>query len=248
MHFGIKSIGVLFQVVMINHFNKKKIADLDVLEIPGDPDGKTILLLHGFGSNAMDLVPLHRIFQEKLKPNWLFPMAPFNVSGIPSNKGRAWFPVNLSTLQTAFEKKDLKTVENAFPKDLTEFRECIECLVGELNIPRSKLIIGGFSQGAVLSVDVALNGTESVAAILIFSGTLIYESMWRSLSHQHTKTLFFQSHGTHDPLLPLEKAAELASLLQDGGLKGKLHMFEGGHEIPQSILFQLNLFLKSLVN
>lgn len=244
MHFGIILIGLLFQNAMKNEPKKKEIAGLEVVELPGDPGGATILLLHGFGANAIDLFPLSGVFRQRPRPTWLFPDGPLEITIAPGYNGRAWFPIDFDALQSALQGKDLDVVASAFPEELGETRERVERLVGELNIPRSKLILGGFSQGAVLAVDTALHGRERVAALLIFSGTLIYEPVWRRLSHLHAQTPFFQSHGTHDPLLPLDRAKELERLLQEGGLKGNLHVFQGGHEIPGSILLQLNTFLK----
>lgn len=233
---------------MANNVNKRIIAGLDVLELPGDPDGATIVLFHGFGANAMDLVPLSGVFRQKPRPTWLFPNGPLEILFAPGFSGRAWFPVDIEALQSALQINDFEAVAHAFPEELTQTRERVERLVGELYIPRSKLILGGFSQGAVLAVETALHGMERVAALLIFSGTLICEPIWRRLSHLHPKTPFFQSHGTDDPLLPLKKAQELETLLLEGGLEGKLHIFKGGHEIPQSILIQLSAFLNNLLS
>lgn len=239
---------MLYPAAMKSTLKKKQIAGLDVVELPGDPGGATIVLFHGFGANAMDLVPLSGVYRQSPKPTWLFPNGPLEIPIAPGYSGRAWFPVDIESLQRALQRNDFEAVENAFPEELTQARERVERLVGELDIPRSKLILGGFSQGAVLAVETALHGMEPVAALLIFSGTLICASAWKRLSHLHPKTPFFQSHGTHDPLLPLKKAEELAALLQEGGLKGSLHTFKGGHEIPQPILILLNAFLKDLLS
>ncbi|MCC5832611.1 MAG: dienelactone hydrolase family protein [Chlamydiales bacterium] len=227
---------------MLNNLKKREVAGLEVMELPGDPNGPTIILLHGFGANAMDLVPLSKVFHLSPQPTLLFPNGPLEIPIAPGYSGRAWFPIDIEALQ----KDGFQAVENAFPKELSNARERIQRLVGELYIPRSKLIIGGFSQGAVLAVETALHGIERVAALLIFSGTLINEHLWRRLSHQHPKTPFFQSHGRDDPLLPLGKAEELEALLIEGGFQGRLHIFNGGHEIPQVVLAELITFLKSL--
>ncbi len=228
--------------------NKRNIAGLDVLEIPGDENGATILLLHGFGANALDLASLHGVYRRRPRPTWIFPDAPLEIPIAPGYTGRAWFEIDFEGLQKAFQEHNFEAVSKAFPPELTEARTQIESLIGELEVPRSKLIIGGFSQGAVLATETALHGNERMAGLLIFSGTVVCEPDWRKLSHLHAKTPFFQSHGLQDPLLPIKKAEELENLLLEGGLEGKLHSFKGGHEIPQLILLQLNAFLTNLLS
>lgn len=225
----------------------REIAGLEVIEVTGDPDGATIILFHGFGSSSMDLVPLSGVFQGSPAPTWLFPNGPLEIPIMPGHNGRAWFPVDMQALQTALQMGDYDSVANAFPGELDDARLQIERLIIELKVPRSKLILGGFSQGAVLAIESALHGMDRLAALLIFSGTLICEPNWRRLSHLHSGTPFFQSHGIDDPILPMKKAENLERLLLDGGLRGNLHKFDGGHSIPQSILSHFNSFLLKLL-
>lgn len=196
----------------------------------------------------MDLAGLSEVYQQPPRPTWLFPNGPLEIPIMPGYNGRAWFPIDIEALQTALQKGDFDAVANAFPAELADARQQVERLVGELDIPRSKLILGGFSQGAVLATETALHGMDRVAALLIFSGTLICEPKWRRLSHLHAKTPFFQSHGTNDNLLPMKKAEALEQLLLEGGLQGKLHRFNGGHEIPQTVQRELNAFLVNLLS
>lgn len=233
---------------MERRINNKTIAGLDVTELPGDPDGATILLLHGFGANSMDLFPLSGVYRQTPRPTWLFPNAPLTIPGFPGDQSRAWFPLDIEIMQRAIRTQDFQVVKNAFPSDLRESRTQIERLVGELDIPFSKLIIGGFSQGAVLATETLLHGRERAGGLLIFSGTLVFEPDWRKLSTLHAKTPFFQSHGLYDPLLPIEQAQKLEQVLLEGGLKGKLRIFKGGHEIPSGILGQLQQFLSHLLS
>lgn len=226
---------------------RKQIAGFEVVIEKGDPNGATIVLLHGFGADAMDLFPLSGVLRQRPRPTWIFPTGPLEIEIAPGYTGRAWFPVDFEVLQRAYQKGDFESVATAFPAELGKVRQQLDGLVGELNIPRSKLILGGFSQGAILAIETALNGMDRVAALLIFSGTLVCEPSWRKLAHLHAQTPFFQSHGIEDPLLPLKKAEDLEALLLEAGLKGKLHRFHGGHEIPQKILIQLNTFLTNLL-
>lgn len=223
---------------------KRKAGQLEFLEITGNPNKGTIILFHGFGADAYDLVPISNIYQG---PTWLFPQGPLEIPIVPGYSGRAWFEVDIELLQRAIREKRFDEVSKAFPPELKEAREIAEDLLIQLDLPRSKLILGGFSQGAVLALELALHGVNPCTALLIFSGTIVNEEKWRHLAPLHAHTRFFQSHGFEDPLLPMEKAKALCTLLTDCGLKGELHPFHGGHEIPQSILIQTNTFLTHLL-
>lgn len=219
---------------------QRRVGGLDILEKPGDPHRGTIVLLHGFGADASDLAPLCNAYEG---PTWIFPQGPLEIPFSPGYTGRAWFPVNIELLTRAIQEGRFDDVFKAFPPELNGARDCVDALLDDLNIPRSQIILGGFSQGAILAVETALHSPLRCGGLVIFSGTLINETSWRRLAPIHGGTPFFQSHGTHDPLLPLPNAQVLTQLLQDGGLKGELHTFNGGHDIPSVILKQLTSFL-----
>lgn len=225
------------------HFVKKNLGNLELLEVPGEPGGVNIILFHGFGSDAFDLLSLSKICQKKPRPTWYFPRGPLEIPFSAHYVGRAWFPIDSDALHRALREKRYDEIDQAFPTELSTARMIGERLIGELDIPRSKLILGGFSQGAIFAVDLALHAPDRCAGLLILSGTIMHATGWKQLAHLHAQTPFFQSHGEQDAVLPFEKGIELEKLLIESGWKGKLHRFPGGHEIPHSILIQLHHFL-----
>ena len=108
------------------------------------------------------------------------------------------------------------------------------------------MILGGFSQGAVVATEMALQAKKNIAGLMILSGTLINEKAWSSLCTSKKGLPFFQSHGKSDPLLPYKRAERLESILEKGGLVGSLNGFSGGHEIPPATLEQMRSFLNSI--
>lgn len=235
---------------MVNPANLKKrnLLGLEVLEIPGDPQAATIVLFHGYGADAYDLVSLSKVYQGQPRPTWIFPNGHLKVSLGHGYEGRAWFPVNFQALQEAMQTRSPENIANAFPPELSEVRQLGKQLIAELNIPLSKLFIGGFSQGAVLATEIALDAFTSVAGLLVLSGTLIHENRWRQLAEMHSGMHFFQSHGDQDPLLPLSRAQSLEALFKSAGMQGKLHVFHGGHEIPYSVLGFLGEFFAKFLS
>ena len=141
-------------------------------------------------------------------------------------------------------------VERSFPDERPpEMQKAREHLLGFLEkaeINPSQTIIGGFSQGAMMSVDLCLSVPQNFLSLLILSGTLIAKNDWKSLLETKQEQRFFQSHGDNDPLLPFAHAEKLYNLLRQNQFAGDFHQFKGGHEIPLAVLEQLKAHLDSL--
>jgi phospholipase/carboxylesterase len=97
-------------------------------------------------------------------------------------------------------------------------------------------VLGGFSQGAMLSLDVALHRPTPPAGLILMSGTLLAESVWKPRLNQLAGVPVLQSHGRHDPLLPFSIACALRDELRAAGAKLDWVEFAGGHEIPPVVL------------
>lgn len=228
-------------------FQRKIANHIEYLEVPGDSDGVSIVLFHGYGADAFDLFPLSQVFRGPPAPRWIFPFGHLEIPITPEYTGKAWFPINIENLRRAIDSHQLEDVVRAFPAaELLKARQIGQSLIDALNIPSSKLVLGGFSQGAILATELALHAEESCSGLIILSGTLVDENEWKVLARKHAAIPFFQSHGKQDPILPFERAQPLEKILQDAGLHGKLHAFQGGHEIPQSVILQLRDYFEFL--
>ncbi|NGX61279.1 MAG: Carboxylesterase 2 [Chlamydiae bacterium] len=229
-------------------YQKKKLAGLEIVEVAGDTEGPVILLFHGFGADAYDLVPLSKDYQNNPQPTWLFPQGPLEVPLMPGYSGRGWFPIDIEALQIAVRDNGFEEVAHAFPEDLRPLTDQIHQLIGELSVPPSKVLLGGFSQGGILAIETILHSPWQLGGAILLSTTLIHTPDWKRLAPQHAGTPFFLSHGTEDPMLPFSQAEALGNLLTNAGWKGSLHSFPGGHEIPHHILISLQNFLHTLLS
>ena len=135
------------------------------------------------------------------------------------------------------------------PDGLVDARAQLMRLLDELEarfaVTADRLVLGGFSQGAMLSLDVALHRATPPAGLLLMSGTLIAEAAWapRMPSLEHVPVML--SHGRHDPLLPFAIAELLREQLTAAGAKVDWHPFAGGHEIPATVLTAAVGFLRA---
>ena len=113
----------------------------------------------------------------------------------------------------------------------------------QLPIDYKKTVIGGFSQGAMLTCDAVLQTDYPFAGLVQLSGNLLAQAVWSPLMTKRRSLPVFQSHGTKDDILPYIGAERLRDALTQSGLVVEWHSFHGGHEIPYSVLNQLGGFL-----
>ena len=161
----------------------------------GGGEGPVIVLLHGFGAPGDDLVSLHRVFRVETEVRWVFPEAPLDLSAVGYGLGaRAWWMLDLAalerTMQTGPEDRS-----GEHPAELPEARGALSELldVVEKELRPSKLILGGFSQGAMLSLDAALHDPRPLAGLIQLSGTVIAESEWKPRMASRQGLPVFQS-------------------------------------------------------
>jgi phospholipase/carboxylesterase len=108
-------------------------------------------------------------------------------------------------------------------------------------------VLGGFSQGAMLSLDVALRTSRPLAGLVLMSSTLIAAGEWTPLFPTRRGLSVLESHGRDDPLLPFALAELLRDLLRHAGLEITWVPFRGGHAIPDVVLDALSAFLRAVL-
>ncbi|HVY27293.1 MAG TPA: hypothetical protein VHB79_12125 [Polyangiaceae bacterium] len=228
-----------------------KIADLSVV-LAGGPDGNgggdgpMVVLMHGFGAPGDDLVALAEHVQVPREVRFAFPAAPLALEmGVPAEyAGRAWWLIDMMELQHAVMTRDYATLTGRVPNGLTEARARVVALLDALEkdhgAARNQLVLGGFSQGAMLATDVTLRTERPPAGLAILSGSLICRNEWLPLMKARAGLPVLQSHGRADPVLSYEIAEELRRELASAGLAVEFVPFNGGHGIPPTALAGLS--------
>lgn len=221
--------------------SQRKIGNLNVYEVKGKEDGHAIIMLHGFGANAQDLLSLHQHIKAPVGTNWYFPDAPMEMDFGGGYIGRAWFPLMSSAIEHV--AKYGMDFSRLHPPELDKANAEIVKMIEAIGIPLAKITIGGFSQGAMLATDVTLRLSGDTNGLIILSGTLISETEWSFFAQKKSKIQFFQSHGTEDPILDFQGGKNLESMLRENGMSGEFISFNGGHEIPDKVLKRLSQYL-----
>lgn len=214
----------------------------------GGGTGPLVVLLHGFGAPGTDLVPLYRELRPPEGTRFAFPEAPLELD-LGVGESRAWWLIDMLKLEAALVRGELRDLTRDVPEGLAEARalvtEMLDALERELGVDGSRIVLGGFSQGAMLALDVALRTGRPLAGLALMSGTLLAEDEWLPLMPKRAGLPVLQSHGRMDPLLPFSIAERLRDELTKAGLAVKFIPFNGGHEIPGGALDGLDELLRT---
>lgn len=223
-----------------NHFLWNELRGQELVTNPSAP---WVILFHGYGADCNDLFPLAEMFPVEKNWNWLFPQGPLEVPIGMGWTGRAWWNLDLEKMQ----QDSLRGIDRdpglENPPELPLVREKVLKMIHDLKVPWSDIVLGGFSQGAMLAMDIAFHAKEKPKALIVLSSNLISKEKWKERSANLVGLPFYQSHGTNDSVLTYKNAQKLEGFLKTSGLNGKLSTFNGGHEIPQKVINEVGNFL-----
>ncbi|MBX3222077.1 MAG: phospholipase [Labilithrix sp.] len=217
-----------------------------------------LVLAHGFGAPGDDLVGLASAIDAPPGTVMVFPEALHGLRELTGQAGfgdaRAWWMIDFARLELALASGQARDLSGEVPEGLAEaraaFSEMLDALAKEE--PAARLVLGGFSQGSMLAVDVALRQPErKIDGLVILSGTLLAEREWTPLMGAHQgadgarRTPVFQSHGRSDAILPFAAAERLRDSLSGAGFDVTFDPFAGPHTIPPRTMQALSAWLRA---
>lgn len=214
-----------------------------------------VVLCHGFGAPGDDLVPLQREFVQ-IEPalrrvRFVFPEAPMSLGSAGFGyDARAWWNIDMNEVMRLQmgDPVALKTFRAREPEGMPQaraaFLKLLDAVCTGSDLAMSHVVLGGFSQGAMLTTDVSLRADDAPAGLAILSGTLLTEDIWRVKAERRKGLRVFQSHGKDDPLLPYANAVALKELLEKATADVQFTTFIGGHSIPPGVITSLATFIK----
>ena len=216
-----------------------------------------VVLCHGFGAPGGDLVPFAPAMLDasgKLAgaARFYFPEGPLDLSSIGMWGSRAWWMIDMDALNRAMADNTFRDrARNDRPDGMLEARAMVQKLVEEVKeetgLPTSRIALGGFSQGSMVTMDVAFQLEQNPAALIAWSGTLLNEDEWRERSQHHAGMKVLQSHGRQDPLLSYAWAEDLRDVLVEVGADVEFVPFDGPHTIPDEALIRTVSLLESVL-
>jgi phospholipase/carboxylesterase len=196
---------------------------LNAIELPPRAPGlsRTLVLLHGYGADERDLLPIAHELDPRLRAISL--QGPIALSG----PMRAWF--NLS-----------QDLQGRISFDPGEARAAVQAAIGAIEqvaAGSSRPLLLGFSQGAGIALGAALLRPDLVSGVLSFSGVArALEDRDHAPLEELKGLRVFAAHGLEDPLLPISLGRGLRDELIRLGVAVEWHEYPMGHMVtPEEI-------------
>ena len=204
---------------------------------PGDGPHPTILLLHGWGANAHDLLGLAP-FLHGGEALVLSPEGPVAFEVGQGRVGFGWWPITQSR----------EIDPQAFDAARQLVREFLDEACRRYPVDRRKIVVIGFSQGGVVAYDLVLGDPGRFAGLVALSSWLpeqLDSAIPTQDEHKNFPALVI--HGTKDPMIPVERAQESRRRLIARGVNVHYREFEMQHEVNPDALRELVVWLEDRV-
>jgi phospholipase/carboxylesterase len=186
---------------------------------------RAIVLFHGTGGSAEDLMGIARAFDKSAHV--------FGLQGDVVEHGMKRFFKRIRP--GVFDEEDLVKRTHALDRTLSEIAEQYE-------IPVSKMVLVGYSNGANLIASyLSLYGEQA-------SGVFLFQPM-RPFKDLTFNTLqgypVFISAGTNDPIVPVDESKALIDPLLRAGAYVQVHWHDDGHSLSQKTLEEARTFFRT---
>lgn len=187
-----------------------------------------VLLLHGLDMSPAQLAPIVRSL--RLPALVALPAGP-----VERADGRlAWWPVD-DAARAVRLRAGPADLHDAHPPGRERARDTVHSAARALRerAPGLPLLVAGFSQGAMLALDCALQPPAlAVDALALWSASRLAFSEWAPAMHRLRGVRVDLRHGRADLNVGLFAAQALHDALLAEGADVRWAPFEGGHEIP----------------
>jgi len=198
---------------------------------------QVIVLCHGYGGDGKDISTL-AINWQRFLPEAIFlcPNAPEICAVNP--QGYQWFDLSSDKEELILEKSLIAE------EKLNTF---IDQILNDFQLEPNNLALVGFSQGCMVSIQIALKKKKQISCLIGYSGKVINQ---KHLSDNiHSKPKIFLMHGANDTLVPPTYLLEAKEYLVKHGLKIKTKMFKDcEHRIPvEGVSLGLGFLKKNLL-
>ena len=195
----------------------------------GDPEG-LLVLLHGRGADELDLAPLLDLLDPQRRLLGVTPRGPLS---FPPG-GAHWYAL-----------RELGYPDP--PTFLATFERLAEWLDG-LGFPSEQTVLGGFSQGTVMSYALALGrGRPRPAALVALSGFMPTVPGFELELGAAAGLPVAIGHGTYDSVIGVEWGREARSALEAAGADVVYREYPLPHAVEPGFLRELGPWVEAAI-
>ena len=197
-----------------------------------------VVLLHGFGASMTDLAGLSTMV-DRTGYLYLFPNAPIQMQIGPGMTGYAWTPPGTTTDVHASER----AAERAEELLVGFYDEIAE----RHGVDDGGIVMGGFSQGGMMTYRFGLPRPEKFAGLVILSGRVPSPDGLSIRLPEFRDQPVFVAHGTQDMMINLNDARTSRAFLESNGYQPEYHEYHMGHEINNDVMADLVPWLSNVM-
>ena len=192
-----------------------------------------VVLLHGFGASMRDLVGLSPSI-DRSGYLYIFPNAPIEMTIGYGMTGYAW------------------TIgPGSSPDEAARAEAMLEALIEEVGqrygVGEGRMVLGGFSQGGMMTYRYGMPNPELFAGLVVLSGGVNGQDELRDRLPAHRNQPIFISHGTEDGVIPVEEARRSLRFLKEEGYTPEYREYSIGHEIGQEVVQDLREWIRRIL-
>lgn len=197
---------------------------------------KLLILLHGYGANGMDLMPIGDYIKKTVTKFELDYSAPDAFEICDANPyGFQWFKLSPDrdySYNAEVEKVSAKVLSDIIMQETQNH-----------HIKISDVILCGFSQGGMVALSTSLTAKDKPLATICLSGLLVDNIS--PIGKMQPNILVM--HGEEDDVLPIDFYNKTKQQLDDHGIEYQAKSYPNlGHSISQDELDDLIIFLENL--
>lgn len=207
----------------------------------GDPE-LAVIWLHGMGVDNTDFAPFPDEILGFDGPvcRFILPNAPMReMSMHPGYPLRAWYDVPGRSID-----------ENEDARGIRESAKRVAQLIDEIEaqgVPRSRIVLGGFSQGAAISLFAGLRMERPIGGVAALSGYLpLAGRLFSEAPPGGRRTPIFMAHGEFDSVVPPVMAARGAEVISQVDPAMIARTYPMDHELCQEEMHDLAAFLRNI--
>lgn len=183
-----------------------------------------VILLHGVGSNEQHMFSFADALPDRFKV--VAARGPLTLG----NGSYAWFHVEFGANGPVPNEVEAERARITIVRFIAELKQVED-------FDENQVYLLGFSQGGIMSYNVALTNPEKVAGIAVMSGRLMPEIKPLVVADERLKQLqIFVSHGKQDNVLKFAYAEEAVAYLKSKGIQPGFHIYDEGHTISGQML------------
>lgn len=203
----------------------------------------SVLWLHGLGADGHDFAPIvpELRLPASLSVRFVFPHA--TVQPVTINGGmamRSWYDILTPSLVKREDEQGIRASELA-----------IRALIARENargIPTERIVLAGFSQGCAMTLHTGLRLPAKLAGLMGLSGYLPLIDLANDERHPaNAETPIFLAHGTHDPVVALDRAEASRAKLVALGYPVEWHTYPMPHSVCAQEIHDISRFLQSVL-